>query len=410
MKRLALIIDDYLPSSTRVAAKMFHELACQYVAMGHEVTVITPAAGQSEKLVKETLDGVNVWRFSSGQMKDAGKVKRAINETLMSYRAWSAIKGELNSDTFDGVVYYSPSIFFGTLVKNIKKRCGCSAYLVLRDLFPQWAIDQKLIKAGSPIAKYFRFFELLSYRQADSIGLMSERNEDVFMRLNGEAYPTQILRNWASLQPWRRNTEDESIREKLNLNDKVIYFYGGNIGHAQDMANLMRLAKNMSEHPKAHFLFIGQGDEVELIQGLAKEWHLSNFTYLPAVDQDTFKRILSEVDVGLFSLAKNHTAHNFPGKLLGYMVQSLPILGSVNPGNDLMDIVNANNAGMITVNGEDEALLNHALELLSSEAVRSNVGQSGYELLCKEFSVETIAQSIITELERDYRQLSVQQV
>ncbi|EOW2078056.1 glycosyltransferase family 4 protein [Vibrio mimicus] len=399
MKRLALIIDDYLPNSTRVAAKMFHELACQYVAMGYEVTIITPAAGQSEKLVKETLDGVSVWRFSSGQMKDAGKVKRAINETLMSFRAWSAIKDELNSDTFDGIVYYSPSIFFGPLVKKIKKRCGCFAYLILRDLFPQWAIDQKLIRADSLIAKYFRFFELLSYDQADSIGLMSERNEEVFKRLNGKAYPTQILRNWASLKPCPRAAEDESIREQLNLNDKVIYFYGGNIGHAQDMANLMRLAKNMSEYSEAHFLFIGQGDEVELIQEMAKEWNLSNFTYLPAVDQNTFKRILSEVDVGLFSLAKNHTAHNFPGKLLGYMVQSLPILGSVNPGNDLMDIVNANSAGMISVNGEDETLLNNALELLFYEALRSKVGQSGYALLCKEFSVETTAQSIISELE-----------
>ena len=31
---LALIIDDYLPHSTRVAAKMFHELAKQFVVMG----------------------------------------------------------------------------------------------------------------------------------------------------------------------------------------------------------------------------------------------------------------------------------------------------------------------------------------------------------------------------------------
>lgn len=36
---LALIIDDYLPDSTRVASKMFHELACAFVNGGHRVTV-----------------------------------------------------------------------------------------------------------------------------------------------------------------------------------------------------------------------------------------------------------------------------------------------------------------------------------------------------------------------------------
>ena len=41
------------------------------------------------------------------------------------------------------------------------------------------------------------------------------------------------------------------------------------------------------------------------------------------------------IDIGLFSLAYNHTAHNFPGKLLGYMFESKPILGSVNPGNEV---------------------------------------------------------------------------
>ncbi len=139
--RLALIIDDYLPHSTRVAAKMFHELAVQLVSTGHQVTVITPSEGQNESLTKDTLDGVDIWRFSSGPIKDISKVKRAINETLLSTRAWRAISNEVKQDTFDGVVYYSPSIFFGSLVSKIKRRCNCKSYLVLRDLFPQWVID-----------------------------------------------------------------------------------------------------------------------------------------------------------------------------------------------------------------------------------------------------------------------------
>lgn len=395
--RLALIIDDYLPHSTRVGAKMFHELACHYVSLGHQVTVITPKENQGEVLVKSNLDGVNVWSFSSGATKDVPKVKRAINETLLSIRAWRAVSKEIKPDTFDGIVYYSPSIFFGGLVSKIKNRCNCKAYLVLRDLFPQWVIDAGMIKQGSLIEKYFRFFERYSYEQADIIGLMSDKNKRLFNDITHGAYPTEILRNWAALTPHSLKDGQKSIRQKLNLEDKIIYFYGGNIGHAQDMANLMRLAKSMSANDKAHFLFVGQGDEVGLIIQLAKDWNLNNFTYLPSVNQNEFKDLLANIDVGLFSLSAQHTAHNFPGKLLGYMVQSLPILGSVNAGNDLLEIVNDSKAGFITVNGEDDKLLQNAEMLYNDAKLRRALGKHAFILLEKEFSVHSISEAIIKQ-------------
>lgn len=397
--KLALIIDDYLPHSTRVGAKMMHELALELIGQGHEVTVITPHFDEGEpSFIEDKLEGVIVWRFRSGQIKDVPKVKRAINETLLSHKAWSAIQGKVAKDSFDGVVYYSPSIFFGSLVSKIKKRCQCKSYLVLRDFFPQWAIDSGLMKEGSLIERYFRFFESAAYRQADTIGVMSEKNLEIFNANTKQQYPTTILRNWANLSPHSLTSNANNLRERLGINDEIIYFYGGNIGHAQDMANLMRLARSMQCFDKAHFLFVGQGDEVKLVNDLMKEWSLTNCSYLPSVSQDEFKDILAQVDVGLFSLSAQHTAHNFPGKLLGYMVQSLPILGSVNKGNDLIDLVNSNNAGLISVNGEDDVLFDNATKLQKDAELRRSIGASGYKLLEKEFAVGNIAFSIVESL------------
>lgn len=392
--RLALLIDDYMPDSTRVGAKMFHELACEFVKCGHEVVVITPGINQKNPLEKSDLDGVTVWKFNSGPIKDIGKIKRAINETMLSTRAWNAIVSEVNSDYFDGIVYYSPSIFFSRLVIKLKKTCGCKSYLVLRDLFPQWAVDEGLMKQGSLIEKYFRFFEKLNYKAANHIGLMSQNNLTLFNERTANLHQTTILRNWAAFSPFNSQDAGFSYRDKLNLKDKVIYFYGGNIGHAQDMANLMRLARDMQSYSQAHFLFVGQGDEVELINKLVADWKLDNFTYLPSVTQEEFKHLLSEVDVGLFSLARSHTAHNFPGKLLGYMVESLPILGSVNPGNDLLDIVREYDAGDIFINGDDKSLLNASITYLDDE-YRNNKGNNATALLHKEFTVESAAKDLL---------------
>ncbi|GIU18060.1 MULTISPECIES: glycosyltransferase family 4 protein [unclassified Shewanella] len=399
---LALVIDDYLPHSTRVAAKMFHELAVELQSMGCVVTVITPHFYEKNDFIEEVYDGIKVWRFSSGPIKDIGKVKRAINETLLSSRAWKSIKHKVEAKTFDGVIYYSPSIFFGGVVANLKQRCSCPAYLVLRDFFPQWIIDAGMIKEGSLIERYFRYFERHSYNQADMIGIMSEKNMALFNKSTKSRYQAQILRNWAALIPYELSNKHNSIRRKLNIQDKVIFFYGGNIGHAQDMANLMRLAKSMLPYIDAHFLFVGQGDEVELINNLVTEWSLTNVSYLPSVNQSEFKDILADIDVGLFSLSAKHTAHNFPGKLLGYMVQSLPILGSVNEGNDLQELVNEHGAGLITVNGEDEQFLKNAISLFQNAIYRKTVGQKAYTLLEHEFSVNSIATNILDKLKGNH--------
>lgn len=391
----AFIIDDYLPDSTRVGSKMLHELALEFVFNGHQITVITPNTEiESQMLVKDNIDGVNVWRFRNGQVKDVGKIKRAINESLMSFNAWRAISSHIHMNTFDGVIYYSPSIFFGPLVSKIKKKCKCKSYLILRDLFPQWAIDAGMIKENSIITRYFRFFESVSYNNADSIGLMSTKNLQLFKSIHPELNNIHVLFNWASAQPFSSSRINKSIRETLALNDKVIFFYGGNIGHAQDMTNLIRIAKGLIEYQRAHFLFVGQGDEVELIKGYVERWELNNVTILPSVSQSEFKEILSEVDIGLFSLAKNHTAHNFPGKILGYMVESLPILGSVNPGNDLQSIVNDACAGHVFINGEDDNLLSAAKELLNKPEVRIQQGKASFMLLEKYFSVQMAAKLV----------------
>ncbi|WP_100268370.1 glycosyltransferase family 4 protein [Vibrio fluvialis] len=396
--RLALIIDDYLPHSTRVGAKMFHELALEFISNGHEVTVITPSTNIDTEFTEQYVEGVRVWYFRSGAIKDVSKVQRAMNETLLSFRAWKAIKGVITPNYFEGVIYYSPSIFLAGLVKKIKTHCQCSTYLILRDFFPQWIIDSGMIKSGSLIDKYFRYFERQTYSEANMIGVMSEKNLCLFREMTNSCYPVQVLRNWSKLTPHCSNRQSLSIRKQLNLENKVIFFYGGNIGHAQDMGNLMRLVRSMNSYEGAHFLFVGQGDEVNLINHLASEWKLSNFTYLPSVSQDRFKDILSEVDIGLFSLSKAHTAHNFPGKLLGYMVQSIPILGSVNSGNDLKEIVNEYEAGFIIENGNDNDLLNKAVLLYEDSSLRAERGSNSYKLLKSQFSVHSIATKIIEHL------------
>ena len=389
--KILLIVDDYLPSSIKVAAKMMHELGVYYVKQGYEVTVITPENSLNRSYIDEVLDGVRVLRFRSGEIKNVGMVKRAINELFLSYRAFMALKAVLKNDKHDLIVYYSPSIFFGPLVGKLKKLWKVPSYLVLRDFFPQWVIDQGILSRFSPITLFFRFFERWNYCVADTIGIMSPKNLAWFETHTKTDKPLQVLYNWAENRP----VEAENKHKKaLGLEEKIVFFYGGNIGYAQDMGNIVRLAKNLESYPKAHFVLVGSGDEVPLIEDAIKKGSI-NITYLPSVDQTTFKSMLAEFDIGLFTLHKNHKTHNFPGKLLGYMVQRKPILGSINPDNDLEEVLENAEAGLITINGENQQFLNNAIKLLEDKLLREKMGNNASKLLEAQFSVASIGEQIV---------------
>lgn len=393
--RLLLIVDDYLPASIKIAAKMMHDLALECIACGHEVTVCTVDDTLQVPFVVDDLDGVQVLRYRTGAIKNVSKVKRAINETLLSYRAWKILNHYFKNNHHDLIVYYSPTIFFGPLVKKLKALWQCRSFLILRDIFPQWVVDNGLIKKYSPVYFYFRLFELINYNAASVIAVQSPSNLMYFRNSRKYASRLDVLYNWSSVAslPARKNI----YREKLGLIGKVVFFYGGNIGHAQDMMNLVRLACSLKDFPKAHFIFVGKGDEVALIESAIQIDKLTNITYLPAVNQTEYEQMLSEFDVGLFSLHKDHKTHNFPGKLLGYMKQSLPILGSVNRGNDLEMVISEAKAGFVSVNGSDAELLKNALQFIHSAELRGQMGRNAFQLLQDQFSVKTAVQKILSQ-------------
>ena len=391
--KICLIVDDYMPNSIKIAAKMMHELAIELNKQGHEITVLTPCNTISKSIDIINLDNINVYRFKVGAIKNVAKVKRAINETLLSYNAWKSCKNLLINDKHDLIIYYSPTIFFGPLIAKLKKLWNVPSYLILRDIFPQWTIDNGILKENSIITKYFEFFETINYKHADKIGLMSQKNLEWFNKKYNLNNKTELLYNWASNTPL--TTKINKYKKLYNLENKIVYFYGGNMGHAQDMMNIVRLAQNMKNHPDAHFVLVGAGDEVELIENKIIEDDIKNITLLPSVNQEEFKEMLSEFDIGLFTLNYNHQTHTFPGKLLGYMCESKPILGSVNPNNDLKDVIESANAGYISITGQDELLYENALMLLD-EKTRIDIGENANNLLDRLFTVKSIAKQILS--------------
>jgi glycosyltransferase involved in cell wall biosynthesis len=289
-------------------------------------------------------------------------------------------------------VYYSPSIFWGPLVRRVKELWGCPSYLILRDIFPKWARDCGVMRDGL----VFRFFQreaIRQYDQADTIGVESEGNVRYFQsEFPHKHYNVEVLNNWAALE--EGTVESGQYREKFGWKDKVVFFYGGNMGVAQGVDTILHLIRAMRPHAEVRFLLVGQGAEIPRIQRAIANESLDNVVLLPAVGQRTYLSMLSEADVGFLSLARELRTHNVPSKALPYMYFSLPILASLNPGNDLASVVHVSEAGFCVETGDLQALVEAAIRLAKDPKLRRHLGANSRRLLETRFSAGAAAKQI----------------
>jgi glycosyltransferase involved in cell wall biosynthesis len=394
--RILIVVDCYLPYK-KSSAKLVHDLGVEFHRQGHEVIIVAPDHALTTSSQVTVEHGLTILRVRSCPIKGAERITRAINEIRLSSIIWKAGKAFFKSNRCDFIVLYAPSIFFTALIKKLKKLWNCKAYLIQRDIFPQWAVDTGEMKEGL-VCRYFRFKERQHYEAADIIGVQSPENLKYFSE-NGleEKYNLEVLYNWTTSN--EKKVVRDNDRQKLGLQNKVVLFYGGNIGVAQDMDNIIRLAENMRDNPNAHFLLVGEGSEVPRLKTLIKKKQMSNITIHPAVSQEKYLGMLSQFDIGLISLDRQLKTHNFPGKMLGYMYFSMPILACINPGNDLKHIIEESNAGLTCLAGEHEVFHEYARQLVSDADLRKEMGNNARAVLEKTFSVSKAVSQILSHKE-----------
>mgnify|MGYP002353415288 FL=1 len=139
------------------------------------------------------------------------------------------------------------------------------------------------------------------YRAADVIGVQSPENLRYFRESERlSPFRSEVLYNWTTLN--EENVPVSHYREKLGLEGKLVFFYGGNIGVAQDMDNILRLAESLRDHTEAFFLLVGEVRDAGRLRQTISDRGLANMLILDAVGQEEYLAMLSEFDIGLISL------------------------------------------------------------------------------------------------------------
>ena len=269
-------------------------------------------------------------------MKSSNLVLRTFGEFLLSRLFIKNTKLLKNYfDDVDLIISYSPTIFFGPYIKYLKKEFNINkSYLILRDIFPQWIIDLKILSNRNPVYFIFKYFENNLYLNSSKIGVQTENNKNYFL-FRSYHKKIEYLPNW-----YQADIIPKKIELFKNIKFKYKIIYTGKLSFAQNLKNFQYFLDLIIKIPNACFIYIG--DSFERIKTT------DNIFSFNSVSQEQLQYLLNESDLGIINLDKKHTTHNVPGKSLNYLANGLPILASLNANNDFIDTINKNKIGYAT--------------------------------------------------------------
>ena len=344
-------------------------------------------------------DNTAIFKVHTGNIQKTNIIEKGISTILLEKQYISATKKYLSNVKFDLVLYSTPPVTLTGMVQYIKKRDGAKTYLLLKDIFPQNAVDLGMMQTKGPkalIYNYFRKKEKKLYALSDRIGCMSQANVDYVLQNNPEIpkEKVEICPNSIEVCDLRLSEQERTaMRSKYGLPpDKKVFVYGGNLGKPQDVPFIINCLKRCAELTDVYFVIAGNGTDRYLLEKYMEvetPTHVKLFEHLPKEEYD---RMIACCDVGLIFLDHRFTIPNFPSRLLSYMQAGLPVLACTDRNTDIGKVIVDGGFGWWceSNNLQDfDKTINKIIDMELTE-----MGQNGWIYLNNSFSIENSYKAI----------------
>ncbi len=379
---------------------IYPDLVRMFVEEGHAVYFISPLERKYNKTTKLTIQGnLSLLRIRTLNIQKSNNIEKGLAYLMLEKQFVNGIKKFFPDVKFSLVLYSTPPITFSRVVEYVKKRDMAKSYLLLKDIFPQGAVDVGLIRKGSLIYNYFRRQEKKLYQLSDAIGCMSEANVKYIIKNNPEIDPSKVELNPNSIDPVIRSVSLEQklyFRTQFNIPiDATIFIYGGNLGIAQGIGFLLDAMLALKDNPKVFFVIVGSGSEFEKINSLISHHKITNSLLFPEMPKDDYEDVLVCCDVGLIFLDRRFTIPNFPSRLLSYLESKIPVLAATDLVSDIGQVITENNMGYWVEHGDLEGFVEKVRILTGNKDENIRMGLNGYNYLMDHYTVVSSYGAII---------------
>lgn len=373
---------------------LYTDLLRKFKDNGHNVYVLSSRERRLNKPTEYVNEnGVNFLRVKIGNITKSNVIEKGISTLSIENVFLRAIKKYFNNITFDLIIYSTPPITFEKVIRYIKKRDNAKSYLLLKDIFPQNAVDLNMFIKRSLIYKYFRHKEKKLYAVSDYIGCMSEANVNFILNNNPEVSREKIEICPNSIEPTiidYDKTRITKIRRKYNIPvNKTVFIYGGNLGKPQGIDFLIDCLKANRNNKEVYFVIAGSGTEFNKLKNYFESEQPFNAQLFPQLPKDDYEILANSCDVGLIFLDKRFTIPNFPSRLLSYMQASMPVLAATDVSTDVGRVIEQGDFGFWCESDSSKVeTFNEKLKLLCDKKLREHMGSNAREYLLNNYTVE----------------------
>lgn len=402
-----LLISAYFPPETGAAANLFHDLGRNLAQKGHDVTVLTSFPSyhvvakidsyKGSRFMEEQLNGMKVLRVKVPRFPQYIPVGRGLWQFSVAYFFSRALKRIVKHDI---ALIYSPPLPLGLTGMSLLKRYGTPFILNVQDVFPQSAIDLKLLK-NKTLIRVFEYLEKRIYRHAKCITVHSCDNQKHVQSAGVDAGKVAIIPNWIDTEYLKPGPKQNSFSDEHGLQNKFIVSFAGIIGYSQDIDVILNAAELIREKEEILFLIAGDGVEKKRLVLKAKNLGLNNVLFLPMQLRNVYSQILHSSDICLSTLKGVVTSSPIPSKILSIMAAGKPLIACMNLNSSASNMVEDAQCGFVLPAGDYKGFADGILRLYNSPELCDNYGSNGREYCVERFSTDVCANKYIQLFEQN---------
>ena len=371
---------------------IYTDLMRKFRDEGHNVFIVAPTErreGRKTCVIEEK--GVKILSVRTLNVQKTNVIEKGIGQVSIEFLFKRAIKKYFKKINFDLILYSTPPITFPKVIEYAKKTNPVAkTYLLLKDIFPQNAVDMRMLsKTGVKgiLYNFFRHKEKKLYALSDYIGCMSPANVEYVLKHNSEISADRVEVAPNSLELVQTETIiEKTVLEKYGIpTDKPIFIYGGNLGVPQGIPFLIECLEVNADREDCHFVVVGSGTYYQRLANWYETRRPKAVSVMEGLPKDDYDRLVQVCQVGLIFLDYRFTIPNFPSRLLSYLEYRMPVISCTDPNCDVGYIAEENGFGFYAPSNDVAAFTQIVDKMLASDMVA--MGNNGYQFLMENYLV-----------------------
>ena len=393
-----LFLTDNFPPEVNAPATRTYEHCREWVAAGHEVTVITcfpnypigkvyPGYKNSWKKI-EWIDGIKIVRVWTYITSNSGFLKRIIDYISFSITSFF---DALFRDC-DIIVATSPQFFTALSGRTLHFFKRKPWVMEVRDLWPDSIKTVGAMSDGIAL-RYFSKEELWCYKSANRIVVVTNSFKREIVKKGISPDKIFVVKNGANLDRFYPREKSPELLRSLGLEGKRVLGYIGTLGMSHKIDFLIDCVKDLKDYS---LLIMGEGAEKDKVRQKITDEGITNVVLLDSVPKDKVADYIALQDAALINLRRDPLFTTvIPSKIFETAAMGIPILLGVD--GEARCIVEQYGVGLFYEPENKADFLEKLNTLFSSEELREECRKGGKKLAA-EYDRKKLAQDMLSVL------------